>query len=73
MDVFDPATHLQTLALRVEMLLECNLRLREENQSLRQQHEQLLSERARLVTCNEQARSRVEAMITHLKSLEQNT
>ena len=41
--------------------------------SLRQQQEQLAGERAQLLAKNEQARSRVEAMITRLKSLEQHT
>ena len=44
----------------------------EENRSLRQGQEQLVAERAALLNKNEQARSRVEAMITRLKSLEHN-
>jgi cell division protein ZapB len=47
--------------------------LSEENRSLRAQQEQLSGERAQLLAKNEQARSRVEAMITRLKSLEQHT
>jgi cell division protein ZapB len=34
--------------------------------------EQLMAERANLLAKNEQARSRVEAMINRLKALEQN-
>jgi uncharacterized protein (TIGR02449 family) len=41
--------------------------------SLRQQQEQLAGEARQLLAKNEQARSRVEAMITRLKSLEQHT
>ena len=37
------------------------------------QLEQLVAERSQLLAKNEQARSRVEAMITRLKSLEQHT
>ena len=48
-------------------------RLADENRSLRQQQEQLVGERAQLLNKNEQARSRVEAMIARLKSLEQHT
>jgi len=47
-------------------------RLLEENRRLRHSQEQLSTERATLLAKNEQARSRVEAMIQRLKSLEQN-
>jgi len=50
-----------------------NQRLAEENRSLRHQQEQLVAERSTLLAKNEQARSRVEAMISRLKSLEQHT
>ncbi|HET9818766.1 MAG TPA: TIGR02449 family protein [Rhodanobacteraceae bacterium] len=45
-------------------------RLAEENASLRRGRDQLAGERAALMTRNEQARTRVEAMIERLKSLE---
>ncbi len=45
-------------------------RLAEENASLRRGRDQLVSERAALMTRNEQARARVEAMIERLKALE---
>ena len=57
----------------MEQLAALAQRLGEENRSLRQQQEQLSGERAQLLAKNEQARSRVEAMITRLKSLEQHT
>ena len=44
----------------------------DENRSLRQGQEQLVNERAQLLNKNELARSRVEAMINRLKSLENN-
>ena len=47
-------------------------RLGEENRTLRASQEQLMAERANLLAKNEQARSRVEAMIHRLRSLEQN-
>ncbi|RBC97765.1 TIGR02449 family protein, partial [Xanthomonas oryzae pv. oryzae] len=53
--------------------VERTQRLTDENRSLRHQQEQLIGERSQLLTKNEQARSRVEAMIAHLKSLEQHT
>ncbi len=57
---------------RVDRLVELCRRLGEENRSLRHSQEQLANERATLIARNEQARTRVEAMIGRLKSLEQN-
>lgn len=45
-------------------------KLRLENQSLKQQQDLLIEERARLIEKNETARSKVEQMIIRLKSLE---
>ena len=65
---------LHVLQLRLPRLLRyCLPVLADENQRLRQQQEQLAGERALLLAKNEQARSRVEAMIARLKSLEQHT
>jgi cell division protein ZapB len=60
------------ISTRLDRLLELCQRLNEENRSLRVSQEQLAGERANLMAKNEQARSRVEAMINRLKSLEQN-
>ena len=60
------------IAQRVDQLIALAQRLAEENRSLRTSQEQLMTERANLLAKNEQARSRVEAMIHRLKSLEQN-
>jgi len=60
------------IAARVDRLVELCRRLGEENRSLRHSQEQLAGERASLMAKNEQARTRVEAMISRLKSLEQN-
>lgn len=68
----DPVAQLQALAERFDRLAEQHRRVLEENRSLRQGQEQLVAERAALLNKNEQARSRVEAMITRLKSLEHN-
>jgi cell division protein ZapB len=57
---------------RLDRLLELVHRLAEENRSLRTSQEQLNTERANLLAKNEQARSRVEAMIVRLRSLENN-
>ena len=63
---------LAVLAQQLDRLLDTVRRLTEENRSLRQSQEQLSGERAGLLARNEQARSRVEAMIQRLKSLESN-
>ncbi|RAO76826.1 TIGR02449 family protein [Dyella jiangningensis] len=63
---------LTALGEQVDRLLDTVRRLTEENRSLRHSQEQLASERAGLMARNEQARSRVEAMIQRLKALENN-
>ncbi|HJU38308.1 MAG TPA: TIGR02449 family protein [Tahibacter sp.] len=63
---------LREVSARIDRLVELCQRLSEENRSLRQSQEQLATERAVLLSKNEQARIRVEAMIARLKSLEQN-
>jgi len=74
MERANPVQHEVTaLAAQLEQLLETVRRLTEENHSLRQRQEQLSGERAGLLARNEQARSRVEAMIQRLKSLEGNS
>ena len=63
---------LRVITQRVDQLIALALKLADENRSLRTSQEQLMAERANLMAKNEQARSRVEAMIHRLKSLEQN-
>lgn len=72
MNANDTLAQLQHLATRVEKLLDVTRRLAEENRRLREGQEQLASERAQLLNKNELARTRVEAMIQRLKSLESN-
>lgn len=67
-----PSGQIAELGQRIERLAELVRRLSEENRSLRATQDQLVGERAALVSKNEQARARVEAMIQRLKSLEQN-
>jgi len=55
---------------RIQELLAGVDQLKEENRALRQRHESLASERATLLNRNEQVRTRVEAMIGRLKTLE---
>ncbi len=59
------------LEVRLEELVSSIERLKEENRSLRDQQDSMVTERAGLIEKNEMARSRVEAMINRLKSMEQ--
>jgi cell division protein ZapB len=61
---------LMRLAKRIEELVLTVEHLKEENRALRQRHESLANERASLMQKNEQVRTRVEAMIGRLKTLE---
>src|SRR5215469_2586933 len=61
---------LARLSRRIEELVATVDHLREENRALRQRHESLATERASLLSKNEQVRTRVEAMIGRLKTLE---
>jgi cell division protein ZapB len=65
-------TDLHEISGQLDRLVELCNRLTEENRSLRASQEQLSNERANLLAKNEQARSRVEAMIARLRSLENN-
>lgn len=73
MDKRDLIGELRQLLGRIDVLAMQLQRTQEENRSLRQQYEQMAGERAQLLAKQEQARSRVEAMISRLKSLEQHT
>jgi len=57
------------LESQVEELLELCIELKEENRLLRDVQESHTEERAKLMEKNEIVRSRVEAIITRLKSL----
>lgn len=61
---------LKRLDKRIEELIGTVEQLKEENRALRQRQELLASERTSLLQRNEQVRTRVEAMIGRLKSME---
>ncbi len=61
---------LRKLEVRLEELVRSIERLKEENRSLRNQQDSLVTERANLIEKNELARTRVEAMINRLKAME---
>jgi cell division protein ZapB len=61
---------LARLTKRIDELLATLSHLKDENRALRARHESLAGERAALMHKNEQVRTRVEAMIGRLKTLE---
>ena len=61
---------LRQLEQRIDDLIDTVGLLKNENTSLRQQQSKLVTERSQLIEKTEMARSRVEAMISRLKSLE---
>lgn len=61
---------LTALEAKLDRLLALCERLKQENHRLREQESGWLRERTRLIEKNELARTRVEAMISRLKSLE---
>ena len=63
---------LTSLERKIEELVRlCNL-LARENQALSERHGDWAAERAQLIEKNELAKSKVEAMISRLRSLEQD-
>lgn len=66
----DPRESMALLASRIDALGALVQRLAYENAQLRETSEHLAGERATLLSKNEQARSRVEAMIQKLKAME---
>ncbi|NVZ09977.1 TIGR02449 family protein [Allochromatium humboldtianum] len=63
---------LDQFELRLTALIRLNERLRDENASLRARQELLVAERSELIEKTEQARSRVEAMLSRLRAMEEN-
>ncbi len=63
-------TELKRLDQRIEDLIQAIDQLKEENRALRQRQDILTAERTALLQRNEQARTRVEAMIGRLKAME---
>lgn len=67
----DPAgVGMEALESRIDELIARCRSLADENQALREQQTHLMAERAVLIEKSELARSRVEAMIARLKSME---
>ena len=66
------STTWESLEQRVDQLIELTAVLSRENRALKVQQHNWSTERAKLIEKNELAKSRVEAMISRLKSLEQD-
>jgi cell division protein ZapB len=64
---------LTRLTKRIDELVAVLEHLKDENRALRARHESHARERASLMHKNEQVRTRVEAMIGRLKTLEHGT
>lgn len=64
-----PKDQLQQIEQKVDRLIALCTRLHQENLALREREASLLRERSKLIEKNEQARNRVEGMISRLKSL----
>lgn len=62
---------LQRLEQRIEELIAISARLRQENRILHARESRLMEERAELLKKNDVAKAKVEAIISRLKSLEQ--
>lgn len=62
---------LSNLEQRLDELIQIVQQLKGENHSLRESQSSLLNERAHLIEKTELARSRVEAMISRLKTMEE--
>lgn len=72
MNTTDYARQIGDLAKRLDRMLEATRKLSADNIMLRQQLEQVSSERSLLLSKNEMARHRVDAMLGRLDELERN-
>ena len=61
---------LTALEVRVDELIRTIGQLKSENSALRHQQENLVNERAQLIEKTEQARVRIESMISRLRAME---
>ncbi len=64
---------LAALETRVDELIRTVDKLKSENITLRSQQEYMVNERSSLIEKTEQARARIESMITRLRAMETRT
>jgi cell division protein ZapB len=67
---YDENMDLSTLEARVDELIRTIDGLKSENTALRSQQENLINERSLLIEKTEQARTRIESMISRLRAME---
>jgi cell division protein ZapB len=67
-----PKFDIDQLEQQVDALIGLCHRLQDENKSLRARQNTLISERGELIEKTEQARSRVEAMLSRLRAMEES-
>ncbi len=66
----DTSTELKDLEEKLDMLIDSYDLIKHENVSLKSKQDELVKEKAKLLEKTTVARTRVEAMITRLKSME---
>ena len=64
---------IEALEEKVDLLIQQYSKLNNENHSLKAKQQELVREKAKLIEKSDLARTRVEAMITRLKSMEHGT
>ena len=69
----DQPLEIRALEEKLDALIELYNSMKNENISLKTKQEELVREKAKLIEKTSLARTRVEAMITRLKSMEQGT
>jgi len=67
---YNENTDLSALEARVDELIRTVGSLKTENTALRSQQENLVNERSTLIEKTEQARARIESMISRLRAME---
>ena len=66
----DPNLALEALEERIDALVQVCQRLHDENKTLKAQHTDLVKQRTALIEKTENAKARVEGMISRLKMME---
>jgi len=66
----DPSTDLKNLEEKLDTLIDQYRSIKDENSSLKSKQDELVKEKAKLLEKTTVAKTRVEAMISRLKSME---
>ena len=69
----DPSTELAALETKLEILINQFNLIKNENKSLKVRQDALVKEKAKLLEKTTLAKARIEAMITRLKAMEQDS